>query len=194
MPQKFTRECLSANDRQVLDSVFNPLELSSFADVTTISAEADLIDHELEDDKTINLEDLKRAKLLEVEAIKLTEEGKLNEALQSFQEAINVAPERASIYNNRAQALRLMKSDDEALSDLSKSIDLCTEKLLKTKCHALCQRGVLFRKRENLEAARSDFNEAAKLGSQFARTQLVEINPFAALCNQMLRQAFEELK
>lgn len=47
---------------------------------------------------------------------------------------------------------------------------------------------------DKVDDARRDFEEAAKMGSKFAKTQLVEINPFAALCNQMLRQAFDQLK
>ena len=47
-----------------------------------------------------------------------------------------------------------------------------SELQLKTKCHALCQRGVLHRKQENLDAARLDFEAAAKLGSKFAKTQV----------------------
>lgn len=45
-----------------------------------------------------------------------------------------------------------------------------------------------------MDEARQDFEEAAQMGSKFAKQQLVEINPFAALCNQMLRQAFEQLE
>ncbi|KAH8273745.1 hypothetical protein KR018_009590, partial [Drosophila ironensis] len=81
-----------------------------------------------------------------------------------------------------------------ALDDLNRSLALATDAEVRTKCHAHCQRGVLYRKLENVDAARSDFAAAANLGSKFAKEQLVEINPFAALCNQMLRQAFEQLK
>ncbi|XP_050334599.1 tetratricopeptide repeat protein 36 homolog [Bactrocera neohumeralis] len=187
MPQNLTRGCLSAHDQQVLDSIFNPLELtSSVAQAIGPDAHANLVD--VEPDSTA----VQQSKALEVRAIKLAEEGKLVEALQYFEQAIEVAPTRASVYNNRAQALRLVGRDDEALADLSKALALCTEQP-RTKCTALCQRGVLYRKQNNVDAARKDFEDAAHLGSSFAKTQLVELNPFAALCNQMLRQAFDQL-
>ncbi|XP_067648394.1 tetratricopeptide repeat protein 36 homolog [Eurosta solidaginis] len=188
MSQALTRDCLSAHDQQVLDSIFSPLELtSSVAQAIDPGANAELVDIEI-----VNAA-VHESKSLEVSAIRLTEDGKLSEALQAFEEALNVAPLRASVYNNRAQLLRLAGRDEEALCDLNKAIELCTQQP-RTKCTALCQRGVLYRKQNNLDEARKDFEEAAKLGSSFAKAQLVEINPFAALCNQMLRQAFDQLK
>ncbi|XP_054731636.1 tetratricopeptide repeat protein 36 homolog [Anastrepha obliqua] len=188
MPQNFTRNCLSAHDQLVLDSIFNPLELtSSVAQVIQPESRADLVDIEADS------AEVHQSKALEVSAIKLAEEGQLSEALQVFEQALNVAPTRASVYNNRAQALRLANRDEDALADLNKAIELAIE-LPRTKSTALCQRGVLYRKQNNLDAARKDFEAAALLGSSFAKTQLVEINPFAALCNQMLRQAFDQLK
>ncbi|XP_004518714.1 tetratricopeptide repeat protein 36 homolog isoform X1 [Ceratitis capitata] len=188
MPRPFSRECLSAHDQQVLDSIFNPLELTSSAPQTIASdAAAELVD--IEQDS----EAVQQSKALEVCAIKLAEEGKLSEALQAFEQALGVAPARASVYNNRAQALRLSGRDEEALTDLNQALELCAAQP-RTKCTALCQRGVLYRKQNNLDAARRDFEDAAELGSEFAKSQLVEINPFAALCNQMLRQAFDQLK
>lgn len=105
-----------------------------------------------------------------------------------------------------------------ALSDLNKALELATPG--RTRCQALCQRGLLLRKQEKLDEAKLDFTEAVKLGSKFAKSQvgsatlfvwlfglwklllvhkqihfqLIEINPYAALCNQMLREAFDKLK
>lgn len=39
-------------------------------------------------------------------------------------------------------------------------------------CKAYCQRGLLYRKQNNLDKAKEDFSNAAKLGSKFARTQV----------------------
>lgn len=57
------------------------------------------------------------------------------------------------------------------MTDLNKAIEH-GDKQFKTKCHALCQRGVLYRKQERMELARADFEEAARLGSKFAKTQV----------------------
>lgn len=48
----------------------------------------------------------------ETEAIVATQEGHYNEALNLFQKAIDVAPARPSLYNNRAQTMRLLNDDE----------------------------------------------------------------------------------
>ncbi|XP_065361273.1 tetratricopeptide repeat protein 36 homolog [Calliphora vicina] len=188
-----TKSCLSAHDQQVLESIFNPLELTSSLEAQLINPDSSetLVDNDgnLECEPEI----LKQSKQLEIEAVKLAEEQKLEEALKKFSESLELTPKRASIYNNRAQALRLAGKDEAALDDLNHALEHSLTQS-KTKCHALCQRGVLYRKQKKLEEARTDFEAAAKMGSKFAKQQLVEINPFAALCNQMLRQAFEQLE
>lgn len=42
------------------------------------------------------------------------------------------------------------------------------------------------------EGCRADFKLAADLGSPFAKKQLVELNPYAALCNSMLAQMMKK--
>lgn len=81
-----------------------------------------------------------------------------------------------------------------AINDLTKAIELSGEDYKLTKCRAYAQRGIIKRKLNDLEAARDDFNESAKLGSEFARQQLVEINPYTQLCNQMVSQILTSYK
>lgn len=38
------------------------------------------------------------------------------------------------------------------------------------------------------DEAKKDFVRAAKAGSSFAKSQLVALNPYAAMCNAMLRE------
>lgn len=47
----------------------------------------------------------------ERKAIIATQENQYNEALDLFEKAIGVAPSRASVYNNRAQTMRLLNDD-----------------------------------------------------------------------------------
>lgn len=79
-----------------------------------------------------------------------------------------------------------------ALADLEHALRLSNSGG-RSGCKALCQRGLLRRKVKNVDGAKEDFSAAARLGSKFARNQLVELNPYAALCNQMLREAFDKL-
>ena len=51
-------------------------------------------------------EEVKRAKVLEVEAVKAAEGGSLGDALELLNQAVAVAPDYSSSYNNRAQVRR----------------------------------------------------------------------------------------
>merc|ERR1711874_206526 len=55
---------------------------------------------------------------------------------------------------------------------------------------ALCQRGILHRREGRDDDALKDFKAAASEGSGFGKTMLVEMNPYAAMCNAMLRNVF----
>lgn len=50
---------------------------------------------------------LEHSKALELQGVRAAEAGDLHTALERFGEAISLLPERASAYNNRAQARRL---------------------------------------------------------------------------------------
>ncbi len=39
----------------------------------------------------------------------------------------------------------------------------------------------------------ADFEKAAKLGSEYARTEAVRLNPYAAMCNAMLAEAVKKM-
>jgi len=125
--------------------------------------------------------------------VKAAEEGNLEKALELFTQAINTAPSRASGYNNRAQTLRLLGRIPEAKIDLNNAVNL-SEGKGRAACQAYCQRGLISLKEEQLEQAKADFEGAAKLGSQFAKAQLVQMNPYAALCNKMLKGVIGQLQ
>ena len=44
------------------------------------------------------------------------------------------------------------------------------------------------------EESLDDFKNAACLGGQFAKQQVVAMNPYAALCNQMLSEVFHKVR
>lgn len=47
---------------------------------------------------------------------------------------------------------------------------------------------------EDDDGAREDLKKAAHLGGQFAKELLVSMNPYAALCNQMLTEVIGKLR
>jgi len=120
--------------------------------------------------------------------VELAEAGNVEKALAQFEKAIEIAPKWASAYNNRAQALRLIGRNEEAIQNLDKALQFSNGKG-KVACQSYCQRAMLL-EQSTKEAALKDWESAAKLGSQFARTRLVQLNPYAALCNSMLNDVF----
>lgn len=58
-----------------------------------------------------------------------------------------------------------------AMADLNDAVRL-SNGAGRTGCRALCQRGLLWRRRNAIDAAKADFALAARLGSQFARSQV----------------------
>lgn len=135
---------------------------------------------------------IRAAKDVEVEGVKAAENGNLSLAVDLFSRAISLLPDRPSGYNNRAQALRLMGKNSEALCDLDKAISL-DSKNTAGRVNALCQRSLLRRLAGDEEGMMSDLRQAAAAGHDFARQMLVQLNPYSALCNQMLKQMMQEL-
>ncbi|XP_054458492.1 tetratricopeptide repeat protein 36 isoform X1 [Anoplopoma fimbria] len=177
----------SAHDRAVLQAIFNPT--TPFGDIPGLNQEEELID----DDSGFDAELLRQVKELEIRGVSAAEAGDLQAALQLFSQAIQILPQRASAYNNRAQALRLQGNAAGALGDLDRAISL-SGGARRTACQALVQRGLLHRLECRGDEARADFEKAAALGSEFARQQAVALNPYAALCNKMLSEVINKLR
>ncbi|KAJ8731599.1 hypothetical protein PYW07_004763 [Mythimna separata] len=174
-------DSLSERDKAVLRSIFDP--------TATIAPDVeDAGDKFVEEEEEPATDADKESTSLCAEGVRLAEAGKLEEALAAMTRGVQAAPDRAAGYNDRAQLLRMMMKDDDAMSDLDRAIELTVGKQSRARALALCQRGVLLRKRGQDDDARAAFTEAAKLGSSFAKKQVVELNPYAALCNQMLSQ------
>lgn len=177
----------SAHDNAVLRAIFNPN--TPFGDVWDLNLEEALTD----DDSSFDTELLKQVKELEMRGVSAAEAGDLGAALHMFSQAIQLLPVRASAYNNRAQALRLQGDTAGALKDLDRAVAL-SGAAGWTGCQALVQRGLLRRLACQNDQARQDFEKAAALGSEFARQQAVQLNPYAALCNQMLSEVIDKLR
>uniref|UniRef100_A0A8B9TP77 Tetratricopeptide repeat protein 36 n=1 Tax=Anas platyrhynchos TaxID=8839 RepID=A0A8B9TP77_ANAPL len=168
----------TANDRAVLQTIFNPS--TPFGDIPGLDEEEEDVQEEGE---TFAPELLEQVRDLELQGVSAAESGDVSTALERFNEAIRLLPERASGYNNRAQALRLKGDVAGALRDLDTAI-----RLARGCGRAACQS---FARDED---ARRDFQRAARLGSAFARQQLVLLNPYSALCNQMLCEMLGRLR
>jgi len=167
----------TARDKTVLNMILNPLMPNQDFD----------IENQDTDDQFSNLPNAEECKRLEVEGIKLAEDRKFDEALGKFNEAIIVCPNNPSPYNNRAQVLRFQEKIEEAIADLNKAIEL-SEGKGKSAAQAYSQRALIYQLRNDNDLAREDYEKASKLGSNFAKMQLVALNPYAAMCNAMLSE------
>lgn len=79
------------------------------------------------------------------------------------------------------------------MKDLEKAIEFSGGKG-KAASQAYCQRAMLHHYVGNEEQALKDWESASKLGNQFAKSQLIQRNPYAALCNKMLHNVFTAMK
>ncbi|XP_069119133.1 tetratricopeptide repeat protein 36 homolog [Argopecten irradians] len=181
-----TSNTVSTHDNAVLNRIFNPnLPYGDVVDETN--------EQILQAFEEIETDEVKEAKRYEAEGVDAAEAGDLELALNKFALAIQVCPDRGSGYNNRAQALRLKGDVQGALQDLNKAIELSSGHG-SAACQAYTQRGLIFKLEGDDEKALEDFKKAGALGGQFAKQQVVAMNPYAALCNQMLSEVMKKVK
>ncbi|XP_021342512.1 tetratricopeptide repeat protein 36 homolog [Mizuhopecten yessoensis] len=181
-----TSGTISTHDNAVLNRIFNPN--LPYGDVVEETA-----DEVAPCSEEVETDEVKEAKQYEADGVTAAEAGDLELALSKFGLAIQVCPTRGSGYNNRAQALRLKGDVQGALQDLHTAIEL-SEGQGSAACQAFTQRGLIFKLEGEEEKALEDFKRAGALGGQFAKQQVVAMNPYAALCNQMLSEVMRKVK
>lgn len=101
---------LSVRDLSVLNLLFDSSHVEIEAQDVKSHSAFDDVDVKDEDEELSS--EVLESKQLELEGVKFTEAGKFDEALSKFNEAIAVATDRPSIYNNRAQLYRFLQKDD----------------------------------------------------------------------------------
>ncbi|RUS70705.1 hypothetical protein EGW08_021537 [Elysia chlorotica] len=173
---------VTSHDKEVLNQIFNP--------GLPYGDEVDTVD---DTPQTEDSEEVKQAKELEIQGVRAAEAGNVEAALGFFQRAVATAPDWPSAYNNRAQALRLKGDIAGARADLDKAIEL-SEGRGSAACQAFTQRGLIKKKEGDDAGAKEDLEKAASLGGAFAKQVLVAMNPYAALCNQMLSGVLDKLR
>ncbi|XP_007934659.1 tetratricopeptide repeat protein 36 [Orycteropus afer afer] len=178
------------NDQAVLQAIFNPD--TPFGDVAGLDL-GEETEEQIDGDGIFPQEQLEQSKNLELQGVMAAEAGDLSTALERFGQAICLLPERASAYNNRAQARRLQGDVAGALEDLERAVALSGGRGRAAR-QGFVQRGLLARLQGRDDDARRDFERAARLGSPFAQRQLVLLNPYAALCNRMLAEMMGQLR
>lgn len=174
----------SERDKGVLEMIMNPNLPFNFGPQNTVKED--------DDNHYLNLTNYQESELHNMEGIKIAESGDYSAAMAKFNEAIKLCPENPSSYNNRAQLYRLESNISEALTDLEKSLELSKGRGRKA-AQSFVQMALIHRLR-NEDMARKEFEKAAELGSVFAKQQLVAMNPYAAMCNQMLSEIMTKFR
>lgn len=174
-------------DKQILNSILNPQ-----LPIGEAVYDEDIPEHIRDEEE--DTEEVRNSKEVELEGVKCAEVGNFGASIEFFTRAIKIAPWRPSCHNNRAQAYRLNGDVDSAFNDLNEAIRLGEGKKGKTICQAYCQRALIHKLRRRDAKAEEDFRRAANLGSQFAKAQLVQMNPYAAMCNNMLSDVMRKLQ
>ncbi|KAJ8686440.1 hypothetical protein QAD02_022234 [Eretmocerus hayati] len=171
---------LSERDSVILDTIFDPIQTIGISPVFNKMLTEVINTKEEPELSNAVKEQLKQA-------IALSESQRFDEALSLFDEALQNSKNAAPVLNDRAQCLRLAGRDNEALLDLDRAIEI-SDGRGKAGVQALCQRATLFRYLGHNNKARNDWARAAEGGSSYAKSQLVAMNPYAAMCNAMLRK------
>jgi len=115
----------------------------------------------------------------------------IDETIKQLTEAIDLVPNYASAYNNRAQAYRLKENYEAALNDLNKAIDLSVSAMKTTNNgqqrekertvlkQALAQRVAVKKKQGDLAGSEEDRKWLAELTTPD--------NYYAKLCNETIQ-------
>lgn len=179
---------LTLHDEHVLHRIFSPnlpFSTETFEEPAEDSSDRPELDW-------INDATAAEARRLEHEGVEAANSGNLAQAIQYFTESITLAPDRSSGYNNRAQAYRLLRQPEEALEDLNLAIEKSDSRGPVAR-QALCQRGLLRKLQVDENGALEDFKKAAALGSEFAKGQVVSMNPYAAMCGAAVAEMMQKV-
>jgi len=92
--------------------------------------------------------------------------GEYLEALKDFDRALSLQPENGDFYFSRAQVHDKMKSNDLALADLAKAVELIRSELGRSMAYAL--RAKIYQSEGKLDEALKDYTDAITLAPDFA--------------------------
>ncbi|KAL7752491.1 hypothetical protein RI367_002025 [Sorochytrium milnesiophthora] len=175
---------ISQRDNNVLnlifapDQHFPPSEEIPVDPSTTVAARALA---------ALSEQDRAKLKKIEVEGIAAAEKGNASDAIALFTQCIDICPQYASVYNNRAQAYRLSNDLGRALEDLNAAVEygVGDPHVLK---QAYTQRAVVYKAMGQTERSLADFQRGAQYGNSVARVAAVKENPYAQLCNSIMSE------
>ncbi|KAJ1650599.1 hypothetical protein IWQ61_008641 [Dispira simplex] len=183
---------LTHHDTNVLDMIFN-----GGGDLTASGLDEGCQPYPLPQDYDPNLSPLPTdlitaLKGKEVDGVRLAEQDDLEGAHQVFTKIIHTCETYASAYNNRAQVYRLQGHLDLAFADLAQAIRYSRGDSTVLK-QAYSQRGIIRKAQGDSEGAFADLELGGKYGNPLAKEAAVYENPYAKLCNAIMKESLGKL-
>ncbi|KAJ2614154.1 hypothetical protein H4S08_001855 [Coemansia sp. RSA 1365] len=146
--------------------------------------------------QTIDEKQLQLLQKRELEAVRLAENGDIEQAIVQLTQIIEEYPQYASAYNDRAQAYRLQPgifNKQLIIDDLDAAIKYADNG--QTIGYAYTQKAIVLREMEQTEdEVFYNFSQGAKYGNEIARMAVARENPYAKLCGKMMTEAMRQLR
>ncbi|KAJ1973606.1 hypothetical protein H4R35_004030 [Dimargaris xerosporica] len=188
---------LSMRDNSVLDAIFNgggdftAEGLCGGNETSSIQADT-LVSPPTSKLHAIPAEQLASIKAQETQGVRLAEQDDFEAALTIFTAIIQGCPIYSSVYNNRAQVYRLQHEFALALQDLDKAIVYANGDANVLR-QAYTQRGIIKKTQGDNDGAYADFEQGGQYGNPLAKEVAVMENPYAKLCNAMMKETLKRL-
>lgn len=179
MLQCSTPEHLSTHDRAILDSLFRgSINYSQdyLATFRTYSSQP-------------------RVKCLKLQALESFNKNDFDGSMKLLNEAMMEDMNDPSIYLNSAIVQVSMSSNaslQEAIDMLTTAITLDTDIVISRSAYSI--RSILYKSLGEGDKAREDMIMAAKMGDKMARDKLRMDNPYAAMCDEVLKGAMAKYR
>ena len=136
----------------------------------------------------ISAELLLELKQLELEAVGLAQQEKLELALELIDRGIQKCSVYGSLYNNKAQILVLQEKFESSLAAIELAIKY-GDSIVISK--AFTQKGLILTRLGKKEEAEQAYQQGARYGNPIAKQQVAE-NPYAKMCNSILVAAMKQ--
>uniref|UniRef100_A0A183C2X6 TPR_REGION domain-containing protein n=1 Tax=Globodera pallida TaxID=36090 RepID=A0A183C2X6_GLOPA len=143
-----------------------------------------------DEEKCSKLPNYRQSEALSLEGVNLAEKGNFENAMEKFDEAIKV---RVFLKNLGLHLNKIgLSRKCVALQQQSPIVSVAFQNS-RSSSRSRESFGIVWGKGPN-RGPIVDFEQAAKLGSKFAKNQLIAMNPYAAMCNKMLSEMMSKFR
>lgn len=176
MSQRSLQGNLSTHDRAILDSLSEDSINYSQDYFTTF--------------RTYNSQP--RVKALKAQALECLNRMDFSGSMKLLEEATAEDMNDPSVYSNKAIVLASATNNNlqEAIDMVTKAITLGTDTIVSRKAYSL--RSIFYKSLGETDKAREDILMAARMGDEEARNKLRMSNPYAAMCDEVLKGAMSK--